>query len=653
MTTGSPRVVLLSMPWAALGEPSLGLGVLKACLLRAGISARVRHLNLFLLRYLRASTYVGLANAYALNDFVFTHDLDPHVTGIQYRLARERLAELAELGVLHFGTDDPDEAVATLVEARRTIFPRWLDECADFVACERPTLVGMTCLFDQTMSSVALAKKIRDRLPTVPIVLGGYALEGPTAREVLRCFPWVDAVCLGEGEPAIVELARASVGERTLDGIPNVLVREPTTHLPVEPSYRRGLRLALREPVPTRASPISMDDSPVPSFDDYFADLAELGRTEQVEIEFDTLPVETSRGCWWGQKHHCVFCGIDDETMRYRARSPANTIRMLDELSGRYGVRSFRFADYILPFTYFQTLLPELASRPTQYYLECETKANLTAEHFHLFKAAGFGECQPGIESFSSSVLSKMRKGVTGIRNIQTLVLGKSNGIRIHYNFLYGFPFDTLAEYEAMLGVIPLLYHLDPPHGRQEVEITRFAPLQADPERFGLRPASHADLYEVIFSAGYLATTGFDLDDYAYYFKRTFSVPPALQRVYAMLTVQIDHWKKLRATRPVELTWSANEKGITFSDSRYSEVPADSTFGPRHAAVYQACAEMARSVMAIAEATGLALTDVRTVTDELVEARLMVREEETYLGLATPPAVQMVGKQFKRKWVVA
>lgn len=653
MATSRPRVVLLSMPWAALGEPSLGLGVLKACLQRAGIPARVRHLNLFLLRYLRASTYVGLANAYALNDFVFTHDLDPHVTGIQYRLARERLAELAELGVLHLGTDDPDEAVATLVEARRTIFPRWLDECADFVASERPTLVGMTCLFDQTMSSIALAKKIRERLPTVPIVLGGYALEGPTAREVLRCFPWVDAVCLGEGEPAIVELARASVGERTLDAIPNVLVREPSTHPPVEPAYRSGLRLALREPVPTRASPISMNDSPVPSFDDYFADLAELNRIEQVEIEFDTLPVETSRGCWWGQKHHCVFCGIDDETMRYRARSPANTIRMLDELSDRYGVRSFRFADYILPFTYFQTLLPELASRPTQYHLECETKANLTPEHFRLFKAAGFGECQPGIESFSSSVLSKMSKGVTGIRNVQTLVLGKSNGIRIHYNFLYGFPFDTLAEYEAMLGVIPLLYHLDPPHGRQEVEITRFAPLQADPERFGLRPASHADLYEVIFSAGYLATTGFDLDNYAYYFQRIFTNPPALQRVYAMLTTQIDHWKALRATRPVELTWSADEKGITFRDSRYSEVPADSTFGPRHAAVYQACAGMARSATAIAEATGLALADVRTVTDELIEARLIVREEETYLGLATPPAGLMVGKQFQRKWVVA
>ena len=117
-----------------------------------------------------------------------------------------------------------------------------------------------------------------------------------------------------------------------------------------------------------------MDESPVPSFDDYFADLAELDRVDRVEIEFDTLSVETSRGCWWGQKSHCVFCGIDDETMQYRAHSRENTLVMLDELSRRHGVRSFRFSDYIPPHTCFQTLLPELAARPQLYHLEVSSR---------------------------------------------------------------------------------------------------------------------------------------------------------------------------------------------------------------------------------------------------------------------------------------
>lgn len=478
-------------------------------------------------------------------------------------------------------------------------------------------------------------------------------LEGPIAREVLRCFPWIDAVCLGEGEPAIVELARASAGQRSLAGIPNILTPDMEKSEWVGPHYVHNLRLATREPIPTRAGPISMDESPAPSFDDYFADLDELNSIHQVEIEFDTLPIEFSRGCWWGQKHHCVFCGIDDETMQYRARSSGNTLAMLDELNRRYGVRSFRFSDYILPHTYFQTLLPELAARPELYHLECEIKANLTADHFNLLKSAGFGECQPGIESFSSSVLSKMCKGVTGIRNVQTLVLGKMNGIRIHYNFLFGFPTDELAEYEAMLTIIPLLYHLDPPHGYQEVEITRFAPLQADPERFGILVAPHAILYDAIFSPGFLADTGFDLDAYAYYFERTYSSSPALGRVYGLLSAQIEHWKSTQARRTVELTWSADDEGITFYDSRYSEESAVSTFGARHHAVYHACAGTARSIEAIAELASLRTQDMIPVLEELVAARFVLLEGRMCLGLAISPTNVSDEKPFRRKWVVA
>ncbi len=638
------------MPWAALGEPSLGLGVLKACLEQAGIAVRVRHLNLFLLRYLQAKTYVGFANAYALNDFMFTYDLDPKVSGVQYRLIRERLAELTKIGILSLSAD-ADEAVHKLIEARRTIFSTWLDECVEFVVTNNPTLVGFTCLFDQTISSIALANKIRERLPDVTIVLGGYALEGPVARDILRCFPWIDAICLGEGEQAIVDLARASAGQQPLAGISNILTRDMTEPEQVNPRYIRNRRLALREQIPTRATPISMDQSPVPSFDDYFADLDELNSIHQVEIQFDTLPIETSRGCWWGQKHHCVFCGIDDETMQFRARSSENTIAMLDELSRRHGVRSFRFSDYILPTTFFQTLLPKLAERLEPYHLECEVKANLSADHFNLLKSAGCNECQPGIETFSSSVLSKMCKGITGIRNAQTLVLGKMNGIQVHYNFLFGFPTDELAEYEAMLTVIPLLYHLNPPHGCQRVEVTRFAPLQADPERFGIRDAPHAILYDAIFSPSYLLDTGFDLDAYAYYFERTYANSPALQRVYELLAIQIDHWKKTQSRRTVELVWSAIDEGITFRDSRYSEIPTVSTFGPLHYAVFQACAGTAQSIEAVAKFTSLTTHDVVTVLEELVTARMVLREGRSYLGLAISPLSVPEQTQFRRKWV--
>ena len=37
-----------------------------------------------------------------------------------------------------------------------------------------------------------------------------------------------------------------------------------------------------------------------------------------------------------------------------------------------------------------------------------------------------------------------------------------------------------------MLAALPRLFHLDPPSTRLPVQITRFAPLQEQPGRFGL-----------------------------------------------------------------------------------------------------------------------------------------------------------------------
>lgn len=647
-----PKVMLASMPWAALGEPSLGLGVLAACLGKAGVPVRVRHFNLTLLRYLRANTYVGLANSYAINDFLFTYDIDSDVSGVQYRLALDRLEELCELQILGDKDETAESLLERLLEARQSLFPKWLDECASEIAAYQPTMVGFTCLFDQTMASVSLARRVRALLPDALIVFGGYALEGPVAHELIRCFDWIDAICLGEGEATITSLAQASVGTISLESIPNVLTSKSKKQPSLVLYNQQGHKLATREPI-KRAAPISMDESPIPDFDDYFSDLEELATKDRVVVEVDTLPVESSRGCWWGQKHHCTFCGIDDETMKYRMRSTDETIRMLDTLAQRYSINSFRFSDYILPFNYFKTVLPLLAKREVKYHLECETKANLKAAHFELLSKAGVGEFQPGIESFSTSVLDKMSKGVTCIQNIKTLVLGRIYGIRVHYNFLYGFPDDEVMEYQRLLELIPRLYHLDPPHGCQPIEITRFAPLQVDPIRFGIKETEHSELYEVIFSPQFLRKTGFDLDAYAYYFERSFTHSLRLEEIYQMLQLQINHWKRISASREVKLQWSADKQGICFNDTRYDEAGTLYKFGTDHLAVFEACCNEFQTVEQISKKVDIVKEDIERIIEELDQVRVIACEDQRIIGLATQPINTDTKQSFTRKWVAA
>ena len=236
------------------------------------------------------------------------------------------------------------------MELRSEVIPAWVDRYVGELLSWQPTMVGFTCMFDQTIASVAIAKRFRDLSANEKplIVLGGYAVRMPTGRAVLETFPWIDAVCLGEGEPAIVGLAITSVErDHDLSAVRNLIWRA-----------RDG---SLQD---TGQAPlVRMDDVPDRSFDDFYSDMKLMSDRTQVTVPIDRLPVENSRGCWWGTRHHCVFCGIEDTDLGYRSRSAERVLQSLDHLSERYHTSGFRFADYILPAEYYRTLLPELARR--------------------------------------------------------------------------------------------------------------------------------------------------------------------------------------------------------------------------------------------------------------------------------------------------
>jgi radical SAM superfamily enzyme YgiQ (UPF0313 family) len=72
-----------------------------------------------------------------------------------------------------------------------------------------------------------------------------------------------------------------------------------------------------------------------------------------------SLLFETSRGCWWGERSHCTFCGLNGSTINYRAMSPEKALRQFDELFKYYPrVSRFESVDNILPRKYLTTVLP-------------------------------------------------------------------------------------------------------------------------------------------------------------------------------------------------------------------------------------------------------------------------------------------------------
>lgn len=638
----TPRVLLLSLPWTSLVEPSLGLGILKAELQKNNIQCRVKHLNLLLLKYMRATTYVSIANMFAVNEFLFTYPFEQELSKKQLSELSLRIDEALSNNI--FNGDDRYNTRKSIGELflkiRNKIIPSYLLDCLSIIEDYKPTMVGFTCMFDQTFPSVALAKLVKEKFPEITIVFGGYALEDSPGKQIIESFDFIDCVSYGEGEKVIVDLALGSVGKKDFNEIPDLLYR------------KRNSKEVFRSN--TSKSQINLNESPAPNYDDFQLDINQLKQDFNIEVKWTTIPIETSRGCWWGQKKHCVFCGIDDITMRYRQRDVENTLNILQELKTKYDSPFFRISDYILPYNYYKTLLPILGNykEEDKYVFTCEIKANITDEQFKMLAKAGFIEVQPGIESFSTRALKKMDKGVTAIQNIYCLILGLLNSVQVNYNILYGFPNDEVEDYFEMLRIIPLLYHLNPPSSRVKVVITRFAPLHTDPKRFNF-PSNykHHPGYNVLFSPNYLEKINFNLSNYCYYFDYPYKSSPELENLHRALTFQVDYWRTIHQKRDVTLTYEIISDKIIFEDTRFNEVPEVRSYSRNYALVYKECAGSLINIDVLAEKLHFLSFDVvYSIIDELVKDRFIIREGNKVLGLALTSNVYESIKNESKKW---
>jgi radical SAM superfamily enzyme YgiQ (UPF0313 family) len=182
------------------------------------------------------------------------------------------------------------------------------------------------------------------------------------------------------------------------------------------------------------------------SYDPFFERVKALGLRDRMPI---WIPFEGSRGCWYGQKVQCTFCGLH-EIMKFRERNAAEVVGELAYFNARYGETKFFAVDLILPRTFFDTFLPQLSGLGRDWRIFYEVKANLRRDDVSALADAGVKWIQPGIESLDDEVLRLMRKGVSAIQNITLLRMCREYGIEVTWNIIGGLPGESLASYRRM-----------------------------------------------------------------------------------------------------------------------------------------------------------------------------------------------------------
>jgi len=349
------------------------------------------------------------------------------------------------------------------------------------------------------------------------------------------------------------------------------------------------------------------------------------------------ISLEFSRGCWWGEKSQCIFCGLNRRALKFRHKSPRRAEAEIKTLTKRYGISKVMATDAILDMRFFRTLLPALAKQKKLIELFVETKANLNREQVQILKSAGVKKFQPGIESLDTETLAYMHKGTTLLQNVQLLKWAREYGMSPNWNLLYGFPGENAEAYRRMVLLIPSIMHLRPPDTAMPVLLQRFSPLFEQSQKWGLKDARAHTEYHLLYPFGQK-----DLDQLAYSFDYDFDGKDSISTYSDPVEQQVETWQqRWNRGEPPLLAFERQQTGkIVIYDTRPSRLSGRVKLEGEMTTIYLACDTRRRFdslANEVREQRGKEYCGdvaLRRCLDELVARRLMLREGNRYLSLA-------------------
>lgn len=288
----------------------------------------------------------------------------------------------------------------------------YIDLAVEAILNDNPTLVGFSTYTSNSFATAATIRKLRERRPDLPIVLGGPGILSGEKSEVARLYgDSVNFLFVGEAEENLIAFLR--------DG------------------RHRG-PLPLFEFVGNTESRITLDDKAYADFSDY--------RIEYY-LHPDGVSIETSRGCI----AECSFCS-ETYFWKFRSMSPA---RIIDEMRFQletFGVRRFWFVDSLVNgnLKHFQQVVDLIIANDLNIgwnsYARCDGR--MTKEFISRIATSGCTALSFGVESGSQKVLNDMRKKIEIWEIEQNLRdCFETKKIWTHVNWIIGFPTEDCLDY--------------------------------------------------------------------------------------------------------------------------------------------------------------------------------------------------------------
>jgi ribosomal peptide maturation radical SAM protein 1 len=621
------KIFLINMPFANLILPSIGLTQLKSVVDKAfkdQVSVEIVYLNQDFARYL------GVNNSLRrIND-----SPNAHTTGIgDWFFRRSAFPDSPDNQDAYFRRYYPyhDERTKELLDfivEKRERLDDFLDEQIDKYGMGDAFLAGFSSMFSQNVASLAMAKRLKNRNPNIITAMGGANCETPMGKELAKYVEQIDYVFSGPALKSFPEFLQHCVDRQwdkcqTINGVFTKQNCQPRPSLVTIGGCGTFREIGDELDINTK---IELDYEPF--LNTYFTNFPKARRP--------TLTFETSRGCWWGQRSHCTFCGLNGATMAYRAMRSETAVELINSLfSYAPRVRRYESVDNILDKSYLKEVLPKVKT-PSDAIIFYETKADLTEEEVQVLAKARVKEIQPGIESLATKTLQLMRKGTTVFTNLYLLKNCRYYDIVPHWNLLVGFPGEGEEVYEKYLTDIPLIMHLNPPSGVHQVRVDRYSPYFTKAEAYGLE-LKPMEFYSYIYPFPKESLT-----ELAYYFADTNLAAEYLTTMIRWIDrvrQKFDVWRaKWTGVDPAErplLHFKQEGETTVVYDSRF-ERPVEHHLSATAIEILKSAAQR-RTVKGVAEGLAhLPGLDVDKEIAELDQRGLLFWEGVRFMSLVLP-----------------
>jgi ribosomal peptide maturation radical SAM protein 1 len=475
------RLGLVSMPWSIFNRPSIQLAALKAWLDKnesSSIATTLFHPYLAAAAAIGTETYHHLAKNSWAGEALYSPMLFPEQKEQAEKLFYTSCRK--EKGLKHLDFERCGRLLEQALE-------QWL-ESVDLASYD---LIGFSVCFNQLISSLTAADRIKKRFPKLPIVIGGSGCVGEIGMSLLHTFPQIDYVISGEGEDALKQLCHALQSSQTTTALTSqIMSRETKGHVK---SSCAGIA--------------DLNTLPVPDYTPYFQ---EMRHSFPAQPFIPILPIEFSRGCWWNK---CTFCNLNLQWRGYRWKTAQTMLEEVRHQSTRHKCLDFCFTDNALPPKEADTFFNALATETTDYDFFAEVRVITDPDTPQHYRRGGLSTIQVGIESLSTSLLKKMKKGTTAIENIAAMRQSAEAGIQLDGNLIIEFPGSSPAEIQETLRNLDFVLPY-PPLAAASFFLGHGSPVANDPGSFGILAVTQHAKNKKLFPEAILKNLNMLIKDY-------------------------------------------------------------------------------------------------------------------------------------------